>query len=160
MTTREDLIDGLKMIVREGQRITSTFTPEDWKKQIHEDEGGGWNRKQVYCHVTAIGEIAPSMAPNLASVPAGGDAGAGLDLDAMNAQLVAAKEAMSESELMDAFTAAYEKLIEFIKEMPAEQLEAQTTFMAISGSVADVVDSLIVLHGLAHIYSAGGSATG
>ena len=160
MTTREDLIGGLKMIVREGQRITSTFSPEDWKKQVHDDEGGGWNRKQVYCHVTTIGEIAPSMAPNLASVPAGGDAGAGVDINAMNAQLVAAKEGLSEAELMDAFTAAYEKLIEFIKEIPAEQLEAQTTFGAISGSVADVIDSLIVLHGLAHIYSAGGSAAG
>ena len=160
MTTREDLIQGLEMIKREGLRITSAFSPEDWEKQVHDDEGGGWNRKQVYCHVTAIGEIAPSMAPNLASVPAGGDAGAGVDINAMNAQLVAAKEALSEAELMDAFTAAYDKLIEFIKEMPAEQLEAQTKFGAVSGSVADVVDSLIVLHGLAHIYSAGGSATG
>jgi len=159
MTTREDLIQGREMIKREGLRVTSTFSPEEWKIAVHDDEGGGWNRKQVYSHVTAIGEIAPSMAPNLASVPAGGDGGAGLDLNAMNAQLVAAKEMLSEDELMDAFTAAYEKLIEFIKEMPAEQLEAQTKFMAVSGSVADVVDSLIVLHGLAHIYSAGGSAS-
>ncbi len=160
MTTRENLVDGLKMMIREGQRITSGFEPDDWKIQVHDDEGGGWNRKQVYCHVTAIGEIAPSMAPNLAAVPAGGDAGAGVDINAMNAQLVAAKEAMSESELMVAFTAAYEKLIEFVKEMPQEQLDAQTTFGSISGSVADVVDSLIILHGLAHIYSAGGSAAG
>ena len=160
MTTREDLIDGFKMIIREGQRITSGFEPDDWKKQVHDDEGGGWNRKQVYCHVTAIGEIAPSMAPNLAATPAGSDAGAGIDLNAMNAQLVAAKESLSEAELMDTFTAAYEKLIEFVKEMPQEQLDAQTKFMAASGSVADVVDSLIVLHGLAHIYSAGGSAAG
>ncbi len=160
MTTREDLVDGLKMILREGQRITSGFEPDDWKIQVHDDEGGGWNRKQVYCHVTAIGEIAPSMAPNLASVPEGGDAGAGVDLNAMNAQLVAAKEALSESELMDAFTTAYEKLIEFVREAPEEQLQAQTRFLAVSGSVADVVDSLIVLHGLSHIYSAGGSATG
>ena len=76
MTTRDDLVQGLVMIKREGLRITSAFSPEDWKKQVHDDEGEGWNRKQVYCHVTAIGEIAPSMAPNLASVPAGGDAGA------------------------------------------------------------------------------------
>ena len=160
MTTREDLMDGLKMIMREGQRITSTFEAEDWKKQVHDDEGGGWNRKQVYGHVTAIGEIAPSLAPNLVSVPEGGNAGAGIDINALNAQLVAAKEALSEGELMDAFAAAYENLIEFVKELPQEQLDAQTTFGAISGSVAEVVDSLIVLHGLAHIYSAGGSAMG
>ena len=160
MTTREDLINGLTMIIREGRRITATFSPEDWKKQVHDDEGGGWNRKQVYSHVAAIGEIAPSMAPNLATVPEGGNASTGVDIDSMNSQLVAAKEALSETELMDAFAAAYEKLIEFVKEMPEEQLQAHTAFGAISGSVADVVDSLIVLHGLSHIYSAGGSAAG
>ncbi len=160
MTTREELIQGLQMLIREGERITSTFSGEDWKKQVHDDEGGGWNRKQVYGHVTAIAEIAPNLAPNLAAVPEGGDAGAGIDINAMNAQLVAAKDALSESELMDAFKAAYENLIKFVQEMPDEQLEAQTTFGAVSGSVADVVDSLIVLHGIAHIYSAGGAAAG
>ncbi len=158
MTTREDLIQGLEMIKREGQRITSTFSQDDWKIAVHDDEGGGWNRKQVYGHVTAIAEIAPSLAPNLAALPEGGDAGAGIDINALNEQLVAAKNELSESELMDAFTAAYEKLIKFVKEMPDEQLEAQTTFGAVSGSVADVVDSLIVLHSIAHIYSAGGAA--
>ncbi len=158
MTTREDLVDGLKMILREGERITSVFSPEDWKTQVHDDEGGGWNRKQVYGHITSIAEIAPNLAPNLASLPEGGDAGAGIDITALNAQLVAAKDALSESELMDTFKAAYEHLIKFVQEMPDEQLEAQTTFGAVSGSVADVVDSLIVLHGIAHIYSAGGAA--
>lgn len=158
MTTREDLIQGFQMILREGQRITSKFSPEDWKIQVHDDEGGGWNRKQVYSHVTAIAEIAPSLAPNLADLPEGGDAGAGIDINALNEQLVAAKNALSESELMDAFKAAYENLIKFVQEMPDEQLEAQTTFGAVSGSVADVVDSLIVLHGIAHIYGAGGAA--
>ena len=160
MTTRENLVDGLQMILREGERLTSTFTPDDWKKQVHDDEGGGWNRKQVYGHVTAIAEIAPSLAPNLAALPEGGDAGAGIDLNALNEQLVAAKNALSETELMDAFKAAYENLIKFVEEMPAEQLEAQTKFGAVSGSVADVVDSLIILHGIAHIYSAGGAAAG
>ena len=160
MTTRENLIDGLQMILREGERLTSAFTPEDWKKQVYDDEGGGWNRKQVYGHVTAIAEIAPSLAPNLAALPEGGDAGAGIDINALNEQLVTAKNALSEAELMDAFKAAYENLIKFVEEMPAEQLEAQTKFGAVSGSVADVVDSLIILHGIAHIYSAGDAAAG
>ncbi len=160
MTTREDLIQGLQMIKREGQRITATFTSDDWKKAVHGEEGDGWNRKQVYCHVTAIAEIAPSMEPNLASVPEGGNAGEGVDIDALNAQLVAAKEALNEADLMETFGTAHDKLIEFIKDIPQEHLDAQTAFGAISGSVADVIDSLIILHGLSHIYSAGGSAAG
>ena len=159
MTTREELIDGFRMIIREGQRITSTFTQDDWKRQVH-DESGGWDRKQVYSHVTAIAEIVPNMAGNLASVPEGGDAAAGVDINALNAQLVAAKQSLSESELMEAFKAAHEKLIEFVQAMPEEQLTAKTKFGTVEGSVADVIDSIVVLHALGHVYSAGGSAAG
>ena len=159
MTTRDELIDGFQMIIRQGQRITSTFTPEDWKRQVH-DEGGGWDRKEVYSHVAAVAEIAPNLADNLASVPEGGEAFAGVDIDAINAQLVAAKQSLSESELMEAFKAVHEKLIEFVQAMPEEQLTANTKFGAVEGPVAGVIDSIVVLHALAHIYSAGGSASG
>ncbi len=159
MTTREELIQGLQMMLREGERITSTFAPEDWQKVVHDEESDGWNRKQVYSHVTAIAEISPSLAPNLANVPEGGNAGEGVDINAMNAQLVAAKNELSETELMATFRTAHENLIEFIQGMPQDQLDAQTAFGNISGTVADVIDSLIILHGLSHIYSAGGSAT-
>lgn len=160
MTTKQDLIDGFNMIIREGERITSTFTPEDWKKTVHDDEGGGWNRKQVYAHITSVAEIAPNMAPNLSTVGEGGNAAEGLDINALNAQMVGAKEAMSEEELMAAFRKAFENLIGFTQEFPEEQLAAQTSFGSLSGTVADTVDSLLVLHALAHIYSAGASATG
>jgi hypothetical protein len=160
MTTREELIQGFEMMKREGLRITSKFSPDDWKIVVHDDEGDGWNRKQVYSHVTAIAEISPSLAPNLAAVPEGGNAGEGVDLNAMNAQLVAAKNELSETELMATFETAHDNLIAFVKEMSQEQLDAQTAFMAVSGTVADVVDSLVILHGLSHIYSAGGSAVG
>ncbi len=159
LTTRDELIDGFRMIIREGLRVTSTFTPEDWKRQVH-DEGGGWDRKEVYSHVAAVAEIAPNMADKLASVPEGGEGFAGVDIDAINAQLVAAKQSLSESELMEAFKVAHEELIEFVQAMPEEQLTASTKFGAVEGPVADVIDSIVVLHALGHIYSAGGSVAG
>ena len=157
MTTREELIDGLQMVMREGRRVTSTFSPDDWKRQVHGEEGG-WDRKRVYCHITAVAEITPAYVPNLASLPEGGDAASGMDFDAVNAQLVSAREHLGEKELMDAFETAYEKAIDFVQTMPEEQLQRQTRFGALRGPVSDIMDSVLVLHSMAHMYSAGGSA--
>ncbi len=158
MTTRGDLIDGYRMIIREAQRVTSSFSADDWAKPVHGDEG--WNRKQIYCHLAATAEITPGFLGNLANAEEGADAGAGLDIDAFNAQMVAAKEDLSPEELIEALAAGYETLIEFTKNMPDEQLALKRRFGAVEGTVGDLLDSVIVLHGLAHIYSAGASATG
>ena len=60
--------------------------------------------------------------PGLANAEEGADAGAGLDIDAFNAQMVAAKQDLSPEELIKTLTAGYEGLIEFTKNMPDEQL--------------------------------------
>lgn len=158
MTTREDLIDGYRMIIREAERVTSSFSADDWAKPVHGDEG--WNRKQIYCHLAATAEITPGFLGNLANAEEGADAGAGLDIDAFNAQMVAAKQDLSPEELMKAFTAGWEALIEFTQNMPDEQFTMKRRFGEVEGTVGDLLDSVIVLHGLSHIYSAGGSATG
>ena len=158
MTTREQLIDGLSLVIREGLRVTSSFAAEDWKKPVQGDEG--WNRKQIYCHLAAAAEIAPGFLGGLAQASEGQNVLGGIDVDAFNAQMVAAKEQLSTEDLMKTFTSAYEKLIEFTKSMPGEQIELRRSFGAVEGTVADLMDSVLVLHGLAHIYSAGASATG
>ena len=159
MTTREELIGGLRLVAREGLRVTSTFSPDDWKRQVHGEENG-WNRKKIYCHITAVAEITPGFAPNLVALPEGGNAAAGIDFDAFNAQLVAAKEQLGEKGLMSAFTTAYGNVIDFVQGMPEEQLRRLAKFGALEGPVVDILDSVLVLHSMAHIYSAGGSAVG
>jgi hypothetical protein len=158
VTTKQELAEGMRMIVREAKRVTSTFTDDDWKKPVHGDEG--WNRKQVYCHIAATAEIAPAFLGNVGNAAEGQDAGAGLDIDAFNAQMVAAKEALAPAELMQAIADGHEKLIEFVQNLPDEQLAQKRKFLAVEGTVSDVIDSVLVLHALAHIYSAGASATG
>ena len=153
MTTREELIDGFGMMLREGLRTTATFGPEDWQATVH-DEDNGWNVKQVYCHLTATAEVTPGFVGTLAQQGEGGDAAAGFDVDAFNAQAVAAKAELSEAELVETFKTAHEKLIEFIEKLPEEQLSQQTRFGAVAGPVADVMDTILVLHGLSHIYHA------
>lgn len=153
MTTRQELIDGLGMVIREGLRTTRDFGPDDWTARVH-DEEGGWNRKQVYAHLTAVAEVAPAFLGALGNAPAEQDAGAGLDVDAFNAQQVAAKEALTPAELLTAFQGAYERLIEHVRGMPEELLTSRRRFGALAGTVAEIMNSVLVLHALAHVYHA------
>ena len=153
MTTREELIGGFRMMIREGLRTTAVFGPEDWVYRVH-DEDGGWNVKQVYCHLTATADITPGFIAAMSQTPEAQNTAAGLDVDAFNAQGIAAREGMSESELMEAFKASHEKLIEFVRGMPDEQLQQRRRFGAQEGPVADIMASALVLHGLSHIYHA------
>jgi hypothetical protein len=156
MTTREELIDGLKVVRREGMRVMSGFGPDDWQKNVL-DEGGTWTRKQAFAHVTATAEITPGFVGNLGSAGESTDAAAGIDINALNAQLVGAKEAMSGDEVMKSFDTAYGNLIEFIKTVPEEQLKNRTQFGELKGEVSDIMSGVLVLHSMAHIYGAGGS---
>ena len=153
MTTREELIDGFRMIIREGLRTTAHLGPDDWKAVVH-DEEGGWNVKQVYCHLTAIADVTPGLLGALSQTAEGEDAGANLDIDAFNAQNVASREGMSEAELMEAFEASHEKLIEFLQDVPDEQLQQRRRFGPVEGTVAEVMATILVLHDLSHIYHA------
>jgi hypothetical protein len=157
-TTREELIAGLQTVLKEGMRVTSNFGPEDWQRKVL-DEGGTWTRKQAYAHLTALAEVTPGLVGGLAG-SGGSDVAAGMNIDAVNAQLVAGKETLSEQELTAAYRAGFEKLIAFVKAMPEEQLQSKAKFGLQEGSVADVMSSLLVLHSMAHIYGAGGSPLG
>lgn len=153
MTTREELIEGFRTIIREGLRTTAKFGPDDWSYQVHGEEGG-WNRKQIYCHLAATAEVAPGFLASLANMAEGQDAGAGFDIDAFNAQGVSQREQLGPQELMESFKTSYEKLIDFVGQLPEEQLAQRRRFGAVEGPVADIMASVLVLHGLAHIYLA------
>jgi len=153
MTTREELIDGLQLVLREGLRTTQGFTPEDWAYQVH-DEGGGWSAKQLYCHLASSAEITPGFIGAMSQAPADQNVVAGFDIDSFNAQGVSKYAAMGEKELLDAFKTQHEKVIAFVRGMPDEQLQQQRRFAYLSAPVADIMQTVLVLHGMYHIYSA------
>jgi hypothetical protein len=159
-TTKADLVHGLQTVLREGNRVMAGFGPDDWKKPALDADEDGWTRKQVYCHITALAEITPGFIGGLASAPEGTDGAAGLDINALNAQMVAAKAALSEPELQAAFKTGFENLIKYVEGMSDEQLAGQRQFGELKGTLGDIMSGVLVLHSVAHIYGAGGSPLG
>ncbi|MCH8949735.1 MAG: maleylpyruvate isomerase N-terminal domain-containing protein [Chloroflexi bacterium] len=153
MTTRDELIDGFRMIIREGQRTTANFGPDDWGYTVH-DEEGGWTVRQLYAHLTGVAEIMPGLVGALAQSAEDQNVVANVNIDDMNAQSVAAKAELSESELMEAFKKAHEAAVKFIQEAPDEQLQQQRRFGQIEAPVADLLETFFILHAISHIYHA------
>ncbi|MDP3767267.1 MAG: maleylpyruvate isomerase N-terminal domain-containing protein [Dehalococcoidia bacterium] len=151
MTTRQDLIDGFQMIARQGTRVAEGFGPQDWSYQVH-DEEAGWTVKHTYCHLTASAEVLPGLLGALSQAKEGDNAAAGIDINAFNAQSVAAREGMSEPELIQAFQTAHEKAIEVVQNLSDEQLQQRRRFGAIEAPVAELLDTFFILHGISHIY--------
>ena len=52
------------------------------------------------------------------------------------------------------FKTAYEKLIEFVQGMPEEQLQQRRRFGQLEAPVVDIMQSVLVLHGISHVYHA------
>jgi hypothetical protein len=156
MATKQELIEGYRMVIRETKRVTGAFTDGDWAKPAQGNEG--WNRKQAYCHVAATAEIAPAFLTNLTKAAEGSDGMSGIDIDAFNAQMISSKESQDPKEIVNAIVTSYEKLIEFTNGMPDEQLASRRRFGELEGAVSDVMDSVLVLHAISHVYGAGGSA--
>jgi hypothetical protein len=157
VTTKEELIAGFRTVIREAQRVTSGFGADDWALPVH--DGEGWNRKQTYCHVAATAEVAPGFLGNLAQAGEGTNPMDNFDIDGFNAQMVAAKEQLSPQDLVSNLSGSYEKLIEFAQGLPQDQLDAKRDFGLLrGGTLADVMDGVLILHAMAHIYHAGGNA--
>lgn len=153
MTTRDELIGGIRMLIQEAQRTTARFKPDDWTYQVH-DEGGGWTAKQLYCHLASTAEITPGFVSAMSQAAEGQNLAANLDIDAFNTQGVTKYAAMGSAELVGAVKTQYEKLIEFVKAMPDDQLQQKRRFGAMEGPVVDIMQTALVLHGISHIYNA------
>jgi hypothetical protein len=150
MATKEELINGLEMTLAQAKRLASIFADDDWGRK----RAAGWTPKEIYCHVAAVAGIVPQMAAGLMSAPEDGDFGAGLDIDQMNAQAVGSMSSLTPEQVLQALETNYDKLIEFVKAFPDEQLKARRRLLGNTIQVSDVVANAVMLHGLHHLYEA------
>ena len=150
MATREDIIQALELTVREGKRTTSLFAEGEWDAR----RDSGWTPRQVYCHLAATAKIVPQLGAGLANASEDTDIAGGMDLNAMNAQAVGQMESMEPGQIMQAFETNYAELIDYVKNLPEEQLQARRRFLSESVPVSDILASSIGLHGIHHVYEA------
>ena len=83
------------------------------------------------------------------------NAGAGLDINALNAGLVAARAGKSVGELADETAANYRGVIEFVKTTDDAFWQQPRTIMGyVEVPMGDIFMRMVVLHGVSHIYEA------
>jgi hypothetical protein len=152
LATKQELVDGIQFLIQEGKRIGASLDENGWAKVQDHD---GWKNTQVLAHVASIGTIVPMFAQNILNAAPGSDGGAGVDIDALNAQLVGARAEKSVQELVDEIESSYKGVIEFVKNQPDDALTRKVTFRGyVDVPVSDIMQRMVVLHGLSHIYSA------
>jgi hypothetical protein len=152
MATKQELLNGLQMVIDEGKRIGGSLDQGGWAKVQDHD---GWKNTEVLAHVASIGTIVPMFAQNMMNAAPGADNGAGVDIDALNAQLVGARAGKSVQELVDEIESAYKGVIEFVKNQADDVLQQKRTMRGyVDVPVSDLMYRMVVLHGLSHIYSA------
>ena len=152
MATKSELIEGLETVVRESRRIADALSPDDWAKAVDMD---GWTGAQVLAHVAGVGAIVPMFITAIANAPAGTDAMGGTgNIDNMNAGIVAARAGKSVTELADEVASAYAAIIDFVRNAPDELLVQRGTAGGHKDvPLGDLMMRMVILHGLAHIYS-------
>jgi hypothetical protein len=152
MATKEELINGMELVIQEGHAIARRISGDDWNKVVDLD---GWKNAQVLAHVSSIGQVLVPFATNMANAADGANLAEGLDINAMNAGLVAAREGKTPQELAQELETGYRAGIEWLKTASDDLLDKRVAFREMKDtSVSDVIATVVVLHGIAHFYSA------
>lgn len=150
MISREEIIQGLEMNIAHAKRTTSNFADGEWDWK----RAAGWTPRQIYCHMAALAALVPQMGQGLLSAPEDRDIAQGMDIHTMNEQAISAMSSMTPDQVMQTYEDNTRKLIEYIKTMPDEQLQAKRRFLSETVPVADILGNTLVLHGFHHIYEA------
>jgi len=152
MATKDEIASGLQMLIQEARRIAGAFSEDDWARAHDMD---GWRNKETLAHIAAVGGMVQPMVAGLANAPEGANPGAGIDIDALNAATVGQRKDKSVQELTDEIATAYSGVIDFVRAAPQEQLDHIVSFRGYENvPISELLMRMVVLHGLAHIYSA------
>jgi hypothetical protein len=151
MATKVDLVKGLEVVIREGRRIATDLTEAQWAQVVDID---GWKNKEVLAHVAGVGAIVVPFVQGMSNAPAGADAMGGVNIDTINAGIVAQRSGASMEDLAAEIEKNYAAVIEFVRTAPEDTMNRVVTAQGYKDvPLSDVMMRMVVLHGLAHIYS-------
>jgi hypothetical protein len=152
MATKQEIIDGIELLIREARRIGETMPADGWAQVQDHD---GWKNTEVLAHVASISSIVAPFVTNMANAGAEANTGAGVDIDALNAGLVGARAQKSVPELVAEIETGYRGVIDWLNQQPDELLQQKRSFAGYHDvPLSDLAIRMVVLHGLSHIYSA------
>lgn len=152
MATKQELIGGYEFLIQEARRIAASLSAEDWTKAEDQD---GWKNTEVLAHVAGIGGIVVPFATAMSNAPAGADVGAAMNIDEINAGIVAARAGKTPAELAEEVAAAYGGVIEWVRGVGDDVLEKRATMSGYKDvQVSDLLLRMTIMHGLGHIYAA------
>lgn len=150
MISRDQILQDLETTIAYAQRTTAAFELGEWEQK----RASGWTPKETYAHLAAVAAAIPAMAQTILAAPEDSDLGRRLDIDRMNAQSVAAMAAMTPEQVMDAFLGNYRRLMDFVRTVPGDQLQARRSFFSAPVPVSSILANVAVLHAMHHIYEA------
>jgi len=152
MATKQELIEGIEFLIKEGKRLGDTMPEDGWADVQDHD---GWKNTEVLAHVASIGTIVVPFVTNMINAGAETNSGAGVDIDTLNAGLVGARAQKSVGELVGEIDSGYRGVIDWLKQQPDDVLAQKRSFAGYHDvPVSDLAMRMVVLHGLSHIYSA------
>ena len=138
MATKQEIINGVEFLIGETRRIATVLREDEWSRAKDSD---GWQNAQVLAHVASIGSIVVPYMQQMSNAAPDANAGAGLDINALNAGLVAARAGKSVGELADETAANYGGVIDFVKTTDdAFWLDLGATFELRRGALAELFD--------------------
>jgi hypothetical protein len=151
MATKEEITRGIEQLIQESRRLANDVRAEDWDQVVDID---GWKSQEVLAHIAGTGGLIQPMAGGFASAEPGANAFANINIDQINAGVVAARAGKTPSELADEIETAYRGAIEFVKNAPDDLLAKKVTVAGyVDVPLSDLLIRMVVLHGMAHIYS-------
>jgi hypothetical protein len=153
VTTKQDIVKAVNAFADRAESVAASLSPVEWQRTVYE---GGWNVKQVYCHLAAMAGGA-AFVINLAasSPPSGGGGGGGqggFDVDAWNAREVGAREDKPVEEILAELKSGCANSISAVEAASDELLAKEATMpWGVSGTIAEIVATSVTDHNAEHL---------
>ena len=150
VTTKQDIVNAVGAFVERAESIAASFSIADWQKTVYE---GGWNVKQVYCHLAAMGGTASFMISMAARpLPSSGGGQGGFDIDAWNAREVGARQDKPIDETLAELKSGYARGIDVVEATSDELLAKEMTMpWGASGTLAKLLMTSVIEHNAEHL---------
>ncbi len=146
--SKTDIIEVIRNTQDEVEKLVSSAAESAWSKPAYKQ---GWNARQLLCHIASTSGTAGFLM-GMAKGSGSGGMGADFDIDAFNAQQVAARQEKPVVEVLEEVRGNCQRDIESVQNA-ADGLLAQH-FRApwgVEGPLADVIVGSIEGHLMMHV---------